>query len=619
MAGHLNTNRQPLRPAQPTGSTDGQGSKGNGPVPDARPLPTRRQDVGGQYNEWHNVMVSLAVVIAAVVLTIPFAVFGMMLAWLVWKTIRPTWPTIIAFSIAFFAGVFLFSQGVAWGWPWGYLIPVGAFFPHMAAVTKATLSPFVWHSMVIEMQAGPMLLIAVESFLTVRDKTLAAGLWHQTRGHTEGSTLESTLRRYASVVSPPSSSTPRPSADRGHPAGGIRLGMEKDNRRKAFDVTASELNRHVFIPGTSGSGKTTTIVRIADGAIAAGYGLVVVDCKGGGLGSSARMLAARHHLPFILVDPDDPKSLGYNPCTGDGADVANKMIGAFSFGEAGEIYKQVAMRVLPVLVRGLIAAGEPVTLASLAEVCDQKSMEVLARKAGGALQPELLRLASADGVGKAGYASMEYRFGALLQGKFGPLFTKEPSLNWDAVLSKPAVVYISLPVTAASEDVELMGRVVAQDLKQLCSRRLQAVNNGKSVVPVMVAFDEFAALREADQITDLLLQARQAELAVLLATQYLPEAVPILKAALSAGLLIVHRLEAADSEAVAAQFGTRTTWGVTYQADWEAGTTEKGSMRQIQEYVMHPNVLRTLPVGAAAVRSVATDRHAVVNIMTVDP
>ena len=48
-------------------------------------------------------------------------------------------------------------------------------------------------------------------------------------------------------------------------------------------------------------------------------------------------------------------------------------------------------------------------------------------------------------------------------------------LDWDAVLATPTVVYISLPVTAASEDVELMGRVLLQDIKQVCSRRLRFV------------------------------------------------------------------------------------------------------------------------------------------------
>lgn len=402
--------------------------------------------------------------------------------------------------------------------------------------------------------------------------------------------------------------------DTGHPDGGIRLGALRDNRRKPFDLTPSELRSHVFIPGASGSGKTTTLARIADGALRAGEAFVIVDCKGGGLGATARALASLHRLPFVVVDPDDPKTLGYNPCTGDGADVANKLLGAFSYGEEGEIYKQVAMRVLPVIVRGLKAAKRPVTLAAIADVCDASGLSQLGYDAGGDLQDELSRLAAADGVGKSGLSSLEYRFGALLQGKFGPLFAKTPALDWDTVLSRPSVVYVSLSATAASEDVELMGRVIAQDLKQLCARRLRAEATGKAVVPVVCAFDEFAALREAEQITDLLLQARQAKMAVLLSTQYLPEAVPIRKAALSAGLLIVHRLEAKDAEEIAAQFGTRPTWKVTHQIDWDSGTTAKGSIRDVEEYVVHPNTLRRLPVGTAAVRSVATDRHAIVEV-----
>jgi hypothetical protein len=215
-------------------------------------------------------------------------------------------------------------------------------------------------------------------------------------------------------------------------------------------------------------------------------------------------------------------------------------------------------------------------------------------------------------------ASLEFRFGALLQGKFGDLFRKSPALDWDAVLAKPSVVYVSLSATAASEDVELMGRVVAQDLKQLCGRRLRVVQEGKPVVPVIVAFDEFAALREAEQITDLLLQARQAEMPVLLSTQYLPEAIPIRKAALSAGLLVVHRLESQDAEDVAAQWGTQNRWKVTYQTNWESGETEKGSIRTVDEFVIHPNVLRSLDLGEVAVRSVSTKRHAIVKVFPVE-
>jgi hypothetical protein len=104
---------------------------------------------------------------------------------------------------------------------------------------------------------------------------------------------------------------------------------------------------------------------------------------------------------------------------------------------------------------------------------------------------------------------------------------------------------------------------------------------------------------------------------VMLSTQYLPQDIPIRKAALSAGLLVVHRLEAQDAEDIAAQFGTRPRWKVTYQTDWEKGTTEKGSIRDVEEYVVHPNTLRQLKQGTAAVRSVPTQRVGIVEVMQV--
>jgi hypothetical protein len=563
--------------------------------PTGRYAPGARTDVGSEFSVWANVTVSLGVVIGICVVLMPGMLFGAVLAWCVWKFLRPSWLTIAILSLGWSAGLVVESRLIPWMWPIGLVVP-GRLYDLLPAVSALPYGTAVWHGLAVELQGGPMLLLAVEGFLAIRARTLGAGIVRQ--GEREwGSGISRTrewLHHYASIVSPaPRMLLP----DTGHPPGGIRLGALRDNRRKPFDLTMAELRSHVFIPGASGSGKTTTLARIADGALESGEAFVIVDCKGGGLGATARELATAHGLLFVVVNPDDPKTLGYNPRTGDGADVANKLLGAFSYGEEGEIYKQVAMRVLPVIVRGIKAAKRPVTLAAIADVCDASGLSQLGYDAGGDIQDELSRLAAADGVGKSGLGSLEYRFGALLQGKFGPLFGKTPALEWDAVLARPAVVYISLSATAASEDVELMGRVIAQDLKQLCARRLRAEAEGKPVVPVVCAFDEFAALREAEQITDLLLQARQAKMAVLLSTQYLPEAIPIRKAVLSAGLLVVHRLEAKDAEEIAAQFGTRPTWKVIHQIDWETGTAAKGSMRDVEEHVVHRNTFRRLPVG----------------------
>jgi hypothetical protein len=113
---------------------------------------------------------------------------------------------------------------------------------------------------------------------------------------------------------------------------------------------------------------------------------------------------------------------------------------------------------------------------------------------------------------------------------------------------------------------------------------------------------------------DLLLHARQAHAPLVVATQFLPEEVPILRPVMSAGILIVHRLEAEDAEKVAAQFGTHTTPMLTAQVDYETGLRQRGSVRWVEEFNFHPNDLKELPVGMAAVYARPTKRRMLVQV-----
>lgn len=583
---------------------------------------------GGTYwNDHANVVSTLLVVLGCALLVMPLAILGMELSWIVWRLARPTWLTAAVMAVAGIICVLVFNGLVAWLWPWGLLLPDRLF--GILPPSSMTTSPMVlWTTLGVEASAGPLLLLVFDGALFARERTLTGGLRRQAQRQEQQASHNphpAHTPRYASGMAPVAI------ADAGHPAGGIRLGVEKDNKRRAFDLTMKELALHTFLPGASGSGKTTTLERLADGAMENGCGIVILDCKGGSLGGTAKRLADRHGMPFVVVDPHDPQTVGYEPCTGSPSDIANKLIGSFNYGEGGEIYKQVAMHALPLIVAGLVASGQPVTLASIASQCDVNGLRLLGRKVGmsgdeadvqrQALADELSNLLDDnDPAGKNGVLSLKHRFGAILQGEFAPLFRPgRPFLSWDAVLATPTVVYISLPVTAASEDVDLMGRVLIQDIKQVCSRRLRAVaqNPGTPLTPTLVAIDEFAALKDAKQIVDLLLQARQAALPLVLATQYFPQDPDLAKAVLQSGLLIVHRLVAKDAEDMAAQFGTKSEWKVTYQTDWQEGTTQKGSIRDVQGYVVHPNVLRTLPQGVATVRSVVTDRTETVAVFPV--
>jgi hypothetical protein len=516
--------------------------------------------------------------------TYPATVVGLGVAFAVWRLTKPDMLTRL--TVAGVAALCAVSMQPVW--------------PAWSFASLTTTLP-------AEMLLGPLVLVCFQLGADYRRQTIHGEEW-QRHNAVEG--RKRALER--GWAGPDQGSVSN--IQNQQPAGLIRLGFSVDDGRP-FDLDREDLAQHVFIPGASGSGKTTTIMRLADGALAAGYGVVIVDCKGVGLGGAARTLAARHGASFTCVDPQDPESAGYDPCSGDAPTIANKLIGAFSFSGEAEIYKQVAMEVIPVICRAMAAAGIAITLDSIYDALGRGGLARLGRTKGAeAYRDRLEEMERADGVAAAGYVGLQKRLGALIEGSFGELFRKRPALDWHHEMQQPRVTYLSLSSTAASEDVELFGRVVTQDLKQVCDQRMRAIERGDDPVPVLVIYDEFAALREARQVTDLLLQARQARVPLVVATQYFPEDVAIRKPVLSAGVLIVHRIESEDANAVAAEFGTHTTTALTAQVDYATGESEKGSARWVEEFDIHPNILKELPIGTAAVFARRSGRKSLVRI-----
>lgn len=489
-------------------------------------------------------------------------------------------------------------------WPWRLWSATAPSLMRMGLASVHLDIPLVI-SIVIEALVGPLLFLSANAAITLMRRGLLGQLRSERR---RAQQRDHAVHGPLQLPGPVTSGKP----DR------IRLGFDRETRR-LFLLRPDELRHHTFLIGSTGSGKTNTIGCLADGAIALGFGVVIVDCKGGGgLTTTARTLASRWQLPFSLVDAGEPDSLGYDPCTGDASDITNKLIGAFSYGPSAEIYKSVAMSAIPLAIRAMQCANVPITLKSVADSLVAGRMRQIGRQAGEPYHRDLDVLAEQTGVVAEGIAGLRIRLDALLQGKFGHLFTASDRngdvLDWNAALCQQSVTCINLPATAASEDVELMGRVVAQDLKQHCAKRVRAGAHGHPVVPALVVFDEFAALREAEQVVDFLLQAREAQMPAVVSTQYIPEKLTIRQAVLQAGLIIAHRLEASDAEVIAAQLGTRSKWEPTIQMDDDVGATGMGSLRQVDAYNVHPNDLRTLQRGCAAVRSVVRDEPSIVQV-----
>jgi len=561
------------------------------------PRPTQTHNVDQSNALW------LFAFAAAIVAVLPGALIGAGASLLVWRATRLDMVTRWLVGLLGVATVATFRDTVAMGWPWRALA-------HLAdSSLAAALTPAaVLRSIPAEMLAGPLALAAFQLGTLHWRRTIHGQEWARYREmESRRKALDRRWEGAGPIAGPGTPATPG--------VGGIDLGVNAQSRQP-FRISADELALHTFVPGGSGSGKTNTLMLLADGALANGWGVVIVDCKGTGLSGAAHRLAEQRGVPITVVDPKDRKSSGYDPCSGDPAAVANKLVGSFTFGGEGEVYKQVAMEVIPVICRALKGSKTPITLDAIYQALTKGGLSRLSRKPGvpDAVRARLDDLDEPSGVGAAGYAGLQRRLGALMEGAFGDLFGKRPTLNWKRQLQSPHITYLSLSATGVGEDAELFGRVITQDLKQVCDDRMRAIDKGDPVTPVLIIYDEFAALREATQIVDLLLQARGAKAPLVVATQFMPEDPAIRKPLFSAGCLIVHRLEAEDAEAVAAQFGTRTTTELTAQVDYETGTSQKGSVRMVDQYNIHPNEIKELPVGMAAVYARPSNRRALVKV-----
>lgn len=412
---------------------------------------------------------------------------------------------------------------------------------------------------------------------------------------------------------------------RGHPFGCVRWGWDQVHDRP-YDLTPASLARHLTLVGATGSGKTTAIGRLAEGLLRQDWAIILLDCKGGGLRETARELAEAADVTFRLLDPAFPdQTLRYNPCSGTPADVSNKLIGSLSFGDEGEVYKQSSQLSIGLVTSALQALRRPVTLTSLQAGLNPAAMRTLSGDLARAGKPELARYVKdvVDGgrVPAEALETLRARLANLQRSHFAPILedpTKENSFDLDAALAS-GVTYISLPATAASEDVPLMGRVLLQDLKQAVARRERGLGGFARHLPASMAtavvgarpgnallvVDEFAALRDPVQLQDLLLQARSAGVTLALSSQLLPQDPGLAAAVKGVGLVASLRVSDVDAQQVADLFGTYDALETTQQTGVAGGQTTHtgtGSVRTVQRYIAHPNEIKRLPDASAVVK-----------------
>lgn len=413
----------------------------------------------------------------------------------------------------------------------------------------------------------------------------------------------------------------RPSKTTGRkpvPGDRVVLGKVRGSLWRKEELTEGQLNHHVHIVGASGYGKTVLLSHIIKQRVQQGKGLLFIDLKGDieTIMKFSKFVADSDRIEDLQIFSlsDQRLSIPYNLIEdGTPTQLRDKIMLALNWSE--EFYKnQSASFLLKVLI-GLcylrdkqdfrIHLGTVLEAANNAEFLEGLSLKVpeSERRVKSALEDCFNFLNSQDN-----YKSLQglrTQIESLVLSDFGDMITSdEPGINLYDTVSNGKIAFVFLDSRRYGETAKSVGRFILQDLKMV-SARVDAEVPKEQRRPFTVIVDEFADLAQEDFI-GFLDRARSSKMSVIVAHQEIcdllrisPEFAGRLMGNTSTLYAFLQK-RPESAEMISAIAGTRKAWKETMQSSkilWLDVPTGNKSLREVEEFVIHPNVIKSLQVG----------------------
>jgi conjugal transfer pilus assembly protein TraD len=397
---------------------------------------------------------------------------------------------------------------------------------------------------------------------------------------------------------------------RGHAA--VSLGI--DPRGRAVALTDRELSAHGLILGASGAGKSTTLLKILTEQIARGRPVVTIDMKGSPAFAQTLADAARAAgRPFAVWSIDGPAH--WNPLQhGNATELKDKLMATERFTEPH--YQRAAERYVQMVLQVMSAAqpGQAPTLGEVVALMDPRRLPSVLRGVDTDLRDRVQDyLAGLTPDQLSAVRGLQTRLAVLTESHTAPFLAPaaDGTIDLREALRGPHVVLFSLNSARYGRLASQLGTLVVQDLVSASGDRLDAGGPGAPVAPATVAIDEFSALG-ADHVIALLARGRESGMSVLVATQELADldrAAPGLRDQVVGvtALKIIHRQEVPQSaRTIALMVGTERVWEWTRQTAgrlFGGYDTGRGTRREVERFIVHPNEIQSLGTGEAVVIS----------------
>jgi hypothetical protein len=372
-----------------------------------------------------------------------------------------------------------------------------------------------------------------------------------------------------------------------------------------------------LILGASGSGKSTTMLRILSDQVRRGHGVIAIDMKGApDFARDLEAAAMRGGRPFRLWTLDGPGH--WNPlANGNPTELKDRLISAERWTEphyqrAAERYVQMALTVWQ-----QARPDRTPTLRDVVELMDHRRLVAMLRDVPRPLASRVQDYLAALGSDQlSAVRGLETRLAIIAESHTGAYLEpgRAGTIDLPAALRAGEVALFSLNSSRYGKLAAQVGALLIQDLTAAMGARLEEQGapgrDCSPTKPAMIAVDELSALG-AEHVLNLVARGRAAGLPVVLATQELADlerAAHGLRDQLVGitGVKIAHRQDVPSSAKTIAEIaGTERVWEHTFQTGRRAllpsRDTGRGTRRQVDRYRVDPDTIKTLPTGHAIV------------------
>lgn len=473
--------------------------------------------------------------------------------------------------------------------------------------------------------AIPLALITSGAYLAIRD--------YYTDDWREGTTREKPLR--PRDIERAKTQQNKTIATQGHAPSvnhlTLALGIDA-NTGQAVEIRASELRTHGVIVGATGLGKTQTLTRILHGFTAAPAAqrlrlpLVIINMKPDPdltdyLAAIAHTTGRAFH--HITTDPAT-STTGYNPLDGLTEDEIADTIYETVFASDTTTNLHYATLSRRLLQNAATALHDLAThnahkagttrawrqdLHDLQDLLNIKTLRHIHQDLTPTPAARLgSYLADLDDTDTTDLGDIRDRLAIITHTRAGQILTGPLTLQ--RAIEDGDITLFSLDAAGSPETARTIGRLAIQDLTATFGR-LGARRWGQHMLcPVLL--DEFSAL-QTPKVADLYARARAAGAAVLLSTQDLDADLTSVSTEFAAQVrtnaniwLLMRQTRGDMAESVAHDLGSRAAWKETVQVqdDWDPlggihAAAGVGSLREVEEFILHPNDIKSLPQGGA--------------------